>query len=256
VAPIGLYLPVDGREKYAPLVINPQNAAVLYAQAASRVFTSSNSGASWELKSQDIVTGENKGDVLSLRIAPSDPSVLYVSEITGHMYRTSDLGEMWMRTSPLLGERARTLTIDPGNTNTLYDGTISDGVYKTIDGGQSWMKRNQRLPNSGNSQMVNAILIDADRTRSMYASMNCNGLFKTTDAGLHWIRPTNFGQYNSIVTLVMLPNAANTIYAGYDGLGLYMTQTAEKSCLHGTRDYARSAFGGSPATRIMPLPYM
>ena len=236
----GVYKSTDGGDSWAlaaeglsgqvrSLAINPDKGVVVYAQTASQVYRTDDGGVSWQLKSQGILTGDTEGDLLSLQISRSNPSSLYVSELSGSLYKTMDGGEAWVKTTPLLGERARTLEIDPNDANQVYAGTVGDGIYLTDDGGQTWVKRNEGMPNDGNGQTLNAILIDPSKTNVLYASMNGLGLYRSTDSGLHWARLTSTGQYSSPLALAPDPTASNTVYAGYEGAGLFKSSNGGKS---------------------------
>ena len=68
---------------------------------------------------------------------------------TGHIYKSSDLGESWQDISKGLPDIPVTaITTDLDDENIIYAGT-DIGMYITVDGGKTWASFNEGLPRVG-----------------------------------------------------------------------------------------------------------
>jgi photosystem II stability/assembly factor-like uncharacterized protein len=73
--------------------------------------------------------------------------VTFASYVSGHVYKTTDLGDSWTDISGNLPNiRVNDIAIDPDVPNTLYIAT-EQGVYSTADGGKTWNLLGTGLPN-------------------------------------------------------------------------------------------------------------
>ena len=107
------------------VAVDPTDSSIVYAGSDMGLFKSVSGGAEWSLVG-------NFGQVLSLTISASSPSVLYATTSSGGVV-SYDQGETWGGLG--LGEVFPwTLTVDPGNPDTLYVGsTVSiDAVLARV----------------------------------------------------------------------------------------------------------------------------
>jgi len=119
----------------------------------SGVHRSTDAGATWTKLGGGLpVSGFFR---INLAIAPSNPSVVYASFVTGNggllgMYRTTNGGDTWSllpATPDYLGSQGwydNCLVVDPANADVCYAGGVypygpgTQGVIVTTNGGASW----------------------------------------------------------------------------------------------------------------------
>ncbi len=114
-------------------------------------------------------------EVRSIRIAPSNPDVIYTSTKIGYwddarIWRSDDAGVTWSEISPngsLTGGhawRGFDLTVDGGNPMIVWvsiAGThVGNNVLKSTNGGQSWADISDNLPNTEVQDIVHHIGTD------------------------------------------------------------------------------------------------
>ena len=191
-----------------PVVINPQDPAVLYVGAADGVFKSTDSGASWQ------ATGF-RGSATSLVIDPGTPTTLYAGNDLS-LFKSVNGGQSW-QALPFEGSLGtygiRSLAIDPQTPTTLYAGTFND-IFKSTDGGSNWLRLSHY---TGLTGAVDFHLIAIDPiTPSILYTVSQDGVFKSVDGGDNWQSiktglPTalSSGQINSIT---IDPHNPDTLY--------------------------------------------
>ena len=155
---------ISTSEAYSDVVIDPSDPNVvymaigsLYGSAVNGVYESVNGGGSWSLLS-GVPTGMNDGRI-SIAIAPSDPSVLYVciartniGNIGWGLYaflRSDDGGSDWTDltsgTPNFMGSQGfydQSLAVDPTNPARVYVGgqvqPTNDAVFESTNYGVTW----------------------------------------------------------------------------------------------------------------------
>jgi photosystem II stability/assembly factor-like uncharacterized protein len=173
-------------------------------------------------------TNLHVGNIDTLAVAPSNPSVLYAglsSNVGGYtgqnnsgMYKSVDGGTSW--TSIGLAKKfIYALAVDPHNDAVVYAATNRDGIYKSTDGGAHW---NGPYVISYDREIV-ALAIDPNSTNTLYASVPGNGLFKSTDGGINWTSISNGITYYTLNALVIDPGNPGVVYAAHGGGGVFKT---------------------------------
>ena len=138
------------------LAINPVTPSVVYAGSSlilpgstgpSRMFKSTNAGASWFEISNGLPTGTTTGDpIRALSISTVNPEIilaaLFMNDTSGGAYLTTNGGANWAKMHNgipnLTGVLIRSCLIRPGSNTEFFVGLDSRGVFHTIDGGVSW----------------------------------------------------------------------------------------------------------------------
>ncbi len=146
---------VRGGEGLRGTLLDVQNAevspATVYALTTEGVFASFDAGRTWAWRGTGLPDGPFDLPPVSLVVAPSDASVLYVVARTRegeffadvhHVYRSLNAGATWKRASRGLADgfplnQIFDLAVDPSNPRTVYAAT-SQGVFRTTDGGGRW----------------------------------------------------------------------------------------------------------------------
>lgn len=158
--PQGLLLSPDGGLSWQPLpvaqtqaevfafAVHPKQAATLFVGRADGVWKSADHGRTWHSM---VVPGSVP---LALRIAESQPQMLYLATARHGVLKSLDGGQQWHEVNHGLPaaragkrlEEVNGLAVDPTDPNTVYATIPRQGVYRTIDGGQHWHPFNPRLP--------------------------------------------------------------------------------------------------------------
>jgi photosystem II stability/assembly factor-like uncharacterized protein len=195
------------------LAVDPSNSALVYAGTSGGLYKTTSGGASWRrlpLGSFPSITV-----VLSLRINPASPNVVYASfsdaALNSGVFRTDDGGSHWTKRDAGLPGGVSALDLDPDHPDTLYgvNGSSSGAaiplLYKTTDGGGSWTL----LPGLKATQIF--AFARQRSTGTLYVS-TLEGLFATRDEGATW----TLLYLNLFEVLVAMPSG--TLY-GSRGLG-------------------------------------
>ncbi len=152
----------------------------------------------WESLGPGNVGGRLRGFV----IHPSDPDIMYVSGVSGGVWKTTDGGRTWATaTDQLANITVNSLAMDPANPDKLYGGTGEGyfreevrgtglplrgaGIFVTTDAGASW----SRLPSTESEDFywVNDLVISRVDPRRLYAATR-TGVWRSIDEGLSWTR--------------------------------------------------------------------
>jgi len=117
------------------------------------VWKTDDAGATWIPIADDVLA---TGSIGAIRVAPSDPSIVYVGTgsdglrsnvIVGKgMYRSDDAGESWRPIGLEDTGQIGAVEIHPEDPDRLYVAALGDpfgrneerGVFRSVDGGESW----------------------------------------------------------------------------------------------------------------------
>ena len=174
----------------------------------------------YETGTAAVFSGQYSGTVLStypptdaipveaLAIDPTNPSIAYAGVRNDSLFKTTDGGTTWSRTSNsgvYLIAIAPDHPNDPSHSNTVYAADYS-GVSKSVDGGNTWTAAGAGLIDTLRAYGVStavALAIDPQTPDTLYAG-TAIGMFKTTDGGGHWAQ-TGFNQQSSLGSLSVAP---------------------------------------------------
>jgi photosystem II stability/assembly factor-like uncharacterized protein len=190
----------------------PSQPHVFYLGATGGgVWKTTDYGLSWVPISDGFF---ETGSIGSIRVADSDPNIIYVGTgsdgirsnvIQGKgVYRSGDAGKTWRHVGLRDGGQIGAVLIHPSDPNTVYIAAIGNafrpsaerGVYRTRDGGATWQKVLFVTDSTGAVDLEFA----PDNPREIYAAMwrgqrkpytiisgaREGGIYKSTDGGDNW----------------------------------------------------------------------
>ena len=153
------------------------------------------------------------GRTRAFRVDITDSNVLIAGSATGGIFRSTDAGATWTKTSaPLSIQNTSCLAQDirPGHEQTWYCGTgenygvvsgtsfeallPGDGIFKSMDGGLSWSILESTVSGDapvferkGAFKHVNSIVVDPVRQDSdIVVAAIFDGITRSNDGGLTW----------------------------------------------------------------------
>ena len=168
-------------------------------------------GADWALRGPANLGGRTR----ALGVDVADPEVVIAGGVSGGMWRSTDGGASWTKTSgPLQLQSVTALAQDtrPGRTETWYYGTgeyrgnsaadpgspyRGDGLFKSTDNGQSWVPLDATVSNTPQTSdpfdYVFTLAIDPSNTEQdeLYAA-TWRGIYRSEDGGVTWAQTLPF----------------------------------------------------------------
>ncbi len=200
------------------LAVHPVNVRTIYAAGkTSRVYKSTNSGATWR------VTATIPGNVWiqQLLINPETPSELWAGGEIYHpdstiiaLYYSSDAGVTW-QTKPVAAASSaliRALTIKPDAPGTaLLGGTMDNRarLFLTTNYGNSW----QNISTGIAGNCVYGCAVNPTQGNNLLGATD-SGIYYSTDLGGSWTRRLNAPVYSVAFT----PESPYYAYAGGENL--------------------------------------
>jgi photosystem II stability/assembly factor-like uncharacterized protein len=218
------------------LIVDPQNAATLYAATNIGVYKSTDAAAHWSAVNSGLPFTPL---INTLALDPQNSNVLYATTYEswpiagGQIFRTTDGGRSWSMMNTAWDAAlfdVALVSIDPQNAGTLYvavslfdcswDVCPSDywervkaepgpGIFKSADRGQSWVKVDWP---SG------LVTFDPKNPNTLYA-LGTN-VFKSSDGGASW-NVVGPGLTANVSALVVDAQDSNTVYAATQGGGVF-----------------------------------
>lgn len=167
--------PVDLAGMIKQVIVDPTDSRRLYAAAWN--------GGIWTLRVDQYprsgwqpLTDQLETLMMSaIAVAPSDGSILYAAgRRTGKLYRSTDFGLSWSRTSDASLSEIRKIIVHRSNPNTLFIAS-SSGLRHSNDAGTTW-----ELLKSGN---MTDLAIDPQDSSIIYVTHKNQGLFKSYSSG-------------------------------------------------------------------------
>ncbi|MCZ7568566.1 MAG: endo alpha-1,4 polygalactosaminidase [Ardenticatenaceae bacterium] len=124
-----------------------------------------------------------EGAMMGLAVDPGRPSILYVTQDGGQVWKSADSGTTWAPTTGQPGGSSFTYALAVDATGRVFAGTLLDGLWRSTDGGASWQRV---LPEQSTIFHVTAT------SGAVYTSTGDANLYRSTDGGEVWQRLTNF----------------------------------------------------------------
>lgn len=186
---------------------------ILYALSFTGLSRSVDGGRQWSLLTQE--------DLLSIRVAPSDPNVLYAAASGKGVLKSVDGGAHWTATS--LPNASLAVEVDPGDARIVYS-VDTGNVFRSDDGGATWVDASEGLREGEGFVNVSALVVDPHQPATLYALRGPIGVSKSTDRGatwsLVWTGPAGFPYLRELA----VDPASGTVYAIDHDRGLFRSQ--------------------------------
>ncbi len=209
--------PFRGGRTRAAVGVPSQPNVFYVGQVNGGVWKTEDYGRTWI----PIFDHESTQSIGAIAVAPSDPSIIYVSSGEGlhrpdlsvgnGIYKSTDAGKTWTHLGLVDGQQIPALAVDPRDPNRVFAAVLGHpygpseerGIYRSTDGAKTWQRVISKDENTGGSDVV----IDPSSPDTVYASMwevregpwednnefngSGGGLFKSTDGGSTWHPLTN-----------------------------------------------------------------
>jgi photosystem II stability/assembly factor-like uncharacterized protein len=194
------------------LAVNPETDELFLG--ARPIYRSGDGGQTWKVI-QGIPKTEERANITSIAIDPSDAQVMYA---TGHgvgVVKSTDGGQTWQSASSGLDSLSTEgFAIDAKDPNKLYVWVLGTGLYRSNDAAASW----QRVDDGPKKQEIRA-LASANGPTGMggiwlYAGLD-TGVMKSPDCFCGWDRLPNAGlPEGRVYSLAVDPSNPEVLYAG------------------------------------------
>ncbi|MCE2770338.1 MAG: IPT/TIG domain-containing protein [Saprospiraceae bacterium] len=164
----------------SPVLLDPVNPATIYL-GYKDLMKSTDRGTTWS----KITAGQTGGNFISnIAVAPSDPSVIYISWGTA-LAKTINGGSNWTTITAPISSQISSLMVDPTNPNNLYatysNFTAGSKVYFSNNGGTSWTNISGTLPNIP----ANKIIYQTGSNGALYLGMDV-GIYYRDNTQTDW----------------------------------------------------------------------
>jgi photosystem II stability/assembly factor-like uncharacterized protein len=204
------------------------------------VFRTDDAGLTW----RPITDGQMPvGSIGAIRVAPSDPDVIYVGtgsaairsnvSIGRGVYRSVDGGASWTFAGLEKAGVIADMTVHPANADVVFVAAVGNpfgrnperGIFRTRDGGRTW----DRVLFVSDSTGASDIAMNPSNPDELYAGMwraerkpwtiisgaREGGVYKSTDGGENWTKLTNGlpTQYTGKISLSVSPADPRRVYA-------------------------------------------
>ena len=232
-----------------PVEVSRTDANTVFI-GANVVFESTNGGEHWEVispdltrndKSKQLTSGgpidddisgaETYNTILTINVAPSDATVIWVGTDDGLVQVTRDGGKTWTNVAghfPGLGPdaegRVYQIGVSPSSAGTAYVAVdrheFDDNrpyVYKTADFGKTWTDISAGLPQDASARVVRE---DPNHAGLLVLGTDA-ALWLSTDAGGTW-RPLKAGFPTAPVYDLKFIQRSHDLVVATHGLGLFV----------------------------------
>jgi photosystem II stability/assembly factor-like uncharacterized protein len=210
---------VDGFRNNSVLSIafDPQDHATLWVATFYYIYKSRDGGITWT-RFDPAVTAASYSNYYSLAIDPVNGNTVYVgtsgpfgSNDGGAVYKTSDGGATWARTSLAADHNVWDLAVNPGRPQEVWAVTgpdwVTDGsIYRSRDGGATWTQIDTGLA----AGWYWFVAVNPRDSRTIFIGGE-NGLYRTRDGGITWSQLAP----NSWCRGLCFDSVSSTVYASW-----------------------------------------
>ncbi len=220
-----------------PYVIDPNNQNTLYA-AYEDVYKSTDNGTNWtKISTMNSLNG-SVGNLRAIAVAPSNSSVIYVSD-PNNIWITTNGGTAWTDITSGLPVSSNAITYiavkndDPNTLWVTFGNYNSSRVYESTDGGANWSDISTGLPNIPIMSIIQNTLVTTKV--ELYVGTDVGVYLK--DGNAHW-EEYNMGLPNVVVSELdiyydnVLSNSR--LYAASYGRGVWKTNLNSIGCTEPT----------------------
>jgi len=172
----------------------------------------------WESLGPGNIGGRMRGFVIN----PADPDVMYVSGVSGGVWKTADGGLTWATATDQLENIAfNSLAMSPANPDVLYGGTGEGyfreevrgtglplrgaGIFVTTDAGATWSRLESTV--TEDFYWVNDIVVSRLDPERIYAATR-TGVWRSLDGGLGWTRVLATSVKGGCLDLALRPDTS------------------------------------------------
>ncbi len=175
------------------------------------------------------LSGLRSGEFTRIRIAPSDPNILYATLDANDMsvWKSTDAGATWQRVSH--NGHSSDIIVHPTNPNIALYSILENNVYRTQDSGRSW--RTVLTVAAGYERgetQFNALVQAASQPSIMYTATGgvhhgfrvqggTSNIYRSSDVGVSWDRVwtgTGIGAVFSLAVLEFPFSSSSHLYRG------------------------------------------
>ena len=211
-----------------PILLSPHNQDIVYF-GSNKLHRSLNQGNEWSTISDDLTSGEKKGNVAygtltTISESPFKFGMIYVGSDDGHVNLTKDGGNSWQNISNsfpknLWVSRVIASAHKKERVYVTLNGYRWDDftsyVYMSDDYGVTWKNIGNTIPTSP----VNVIKEDPENEHILYLGTD-NGLYVTFDNGGAW-HPFSNGFPNVAVHDLVIQKRDKDLVVGTHGRSIY-----------------------------------
>jgi photosystem II stability/assembly factor-like uncharacterized protein len=158
---------------------------------------------------------------------PSQPSVFYMAQVNGGVWKSDDYGRTW---NPIFDDQPTqsvgAIAVAPSDPNIVYvasgeglqrpDLSVGDGIYKSTDAGKTWAHLGLR-----DGQQIPALVIDPRNPNRLFAAVlghpygpnEERGVYRSTDGGATWQKSLYKDENTGASDIEMDPSNPEVLYA-------------------------------------------
>ena len=174
----------------------------------------------------ELLSGLQSGEATRIRIAPSDPNVIYAVLDANDMsaWKSTDAGVTWRRVSH--NAHPSDLVVHPTNPDIALYSVLESNVYGTVDGGRSW--RAVLTAAAGverGATQFNALAQSASSPGVVYAAIGgeemgfgggtgASTIYRSFNSGSSWEQVWQGSELGSVYSLTVAASDPNVVLAG------------------------------------------
>jgi photosystem II stability/assembly factor-like uncharacterized protein len=187
------------------------NDGTIWSACGNGVLRSIDAGKTWR-----VTTGWEVAEVLKVKAAETNPSVVFASTAYG-IFRSTDKGGSWeKKVTGLLRPFSGDICIDRTNARHVVAAT-EEGVYLSEDCGDNWMAA--KLSAKG----VRVVIQDPHDAKRFWLGTEEDGVFFSTDGGRQWQQRSTELEHRTVYTIAVDLQKQDWIYVGTYGGGVYLS---------------------------------
>ena len=174
----------------------------------------------------ELLSGLQSGEATQIRIAPSDPNVIYAVFDANDMsaWKSTDAGVTWRRVAH--NAHSSDLVVNPINPDIAIYSVLENNVYGTFDGGRSW--RAVLTAAAGferGAAQFNALAQSTSSPNVVYAAVGGEELgimggtgnstiYRSSDSGSSWEEVWQGSELGAVYSLTVAAGDPNVVLAG------------------------------------------